>query len=97
MNDFQFSKFLMSIVDNFPDVIEQSEKLRQAIDYRFESTTRSFFFKVIAAFATFALPYVVHLFSDFDTVTNQMLLTTSMMGWCSLYSLELIAMGIEGI
>ena len=97
MTDYQFSKFLSSIVDNFPEVIDQSEKIRQAIDFRFESTTKSFFHKLIAVFSTFAVPYLVHLFSGFGTTANQMLLTISLLGWCSLYSLELIALGIEGI
>jgi hypothetical protein len=86
----------MSIVENFEDVLEQSEKIRHAIEYRFESTTKSFFYKVIAVFVTFALPYLIHLFAGLHPTTNQMLLTISMMGWCGLYSLELIALAVEG-
>jgi hypothetical protein len=97
MTNFEFSNFLMSIVENFPDIIEQSEKIRQAIDYRFESTTKSFFHKIIAIFSTFAIPYLVHLFAGLGTTANQMLLTISLLGWCSLYSLELVALGIEGL
>lgn len=48
-------------------------------------------------FSTFALPYLAYLFGDLGRNTNQMLLSTALMGWSSLYSLELIAIGIEGI
>ena len=48
-------------------------------------------------YSTFAMPYLVYLFAGLDKTTNQMLLSTAMMGWSSLYSLELIAIGVEGI
>lgn len=70
MNDFQICKFLMSIVENFPDVLEQSEKIRHAIEYQFETKTKSFFHKVIAVFVTFCIPYLIYLFAGLGSTTN---------------------------
>ena len=44
MNNYQFGKFLMRYVENYKETLEESDKIRSAIDNLFEKT-RTFFHK----------------------------------------------------
>jgi len=41
MNNFNFGMLMKKVVENFPEIIEKSEKLKQYIDYKFETQTKS--------------------------------------------------------
>ena len=97
MNEHQLENLLTNFVEYFPEFIESSEKVMSAIDYKFETKTKSFIYKVICVFAQFLVPYLMYLFGRFSTLTNQILLCISLTGWIGIYSLELIAIYIQGV
>jgi hypothetical protein len=97
MNNYQFAKLLTSFVENFAESIEQSDKIRSCIDNIFDNETRSFFYKQIMVFGSlFVVPYLTHLFVSKDVTTDRVLLGVALLGWLCIYSIELIAMRVEG-
>ena len=96
MNDFEFGNLLKNVVENYSDIIEKSEKLKQSIDFKFEIHTKSFFYRVFGIFMTFTISYLSYLFGGFSTSTNQILLSSALMAWFALYCFELIAIKVEG-
>ena len=98
MNNYQFGKLLTSYVDNFAESIEQCDKIRSAIDNLFDRFTRFFFYKQIAVFACyFVVPFLAHMFVIQEGTSNKVLLCITLFGWACMYSLELIAMRVEGL
>ena len=97
MNNYQFGKLLSSYVENFAESIEQSDKIRSAIDNIFENQTRHFFNKQLTFFTClFMFPFLAHLFLSNDALTDRILLSTALVGWFYMYSNEVIAMIVEG-
>ena len=98
MTSYQFGKLLKSYVDNFAESIEQCDKIRSAIDNIFDRFTRFFFYKQIAVFACyFVVPFLAHMFVIQEGTSNKVLLCIILFGWACMYSLELIAMRVEGL
>ena len=44
----------------------------------------------------FVVPYLAHLFVSKDVTTDRVLLGVALLGWLCIYSIELIAMRVEG-
>ena len=96
MNNFQFGKFLMRYVENFKETLEESDKIRSAIDNLFKNT-RSFFRKQILVFVyLFTTPFMIHLFASLDKEGDQIILNFGLIGWSCMFGIELIAMRVEG-
>ena len=98
MNNFQFGLLLKSYVDNFPESIEQSDKIRSVIDNIFNEKTRGFFKKQIACFYfLFVIPFLAHLFVVDDVTVDRVLLSVGLVGSIFMYSMEIISMRVDGV
>ena len=96
MNDYQFGNLMTNLVNFLPESIESSEKVMSVIEFKFETKTKRYIYKVICMFALFLVPYLMYLFGDYSPSTNQILLCISLIGWIGIYGLELIAVYIQG-
>jgi len=86
----------MRYVENFNETLEECDKIRSAIDNLFEKT-RSFFHKQITIFVClFMIPFALHLFASLEETAERIMLYIGLIGWSGMFSIELIAMYVEG-
>jgi hypothetical protein len=85
-------------VENYPENLEQCDKIKSIIDYQFENKTIKYLYIQFGYFVlTFVVPFFILAYADLKGAPRDIVMFISLIGALGMYTIEIMAMRVEGV